>query len=125
MGQSVKVQKLTTPSTILATKANYHAVGVRVANTGVVAGEGGRKVIKAGSPLKGDLTNRGDFTLAKEAEDQPLSVGVLLHDLDVTDGTENGSMLTSGVVNWDKVDNSLITADVKNALKQITFMSIK
>lgn len=76
----------------------------------------GRKIVKAGTPLAGDLTARN--TAFKKADDDTV-VGVLLHDVDVTDGNANGTLLIWGFVNLDRLDET--TADyidetVKDAL---------
>ena len=84
--------------------------------------ENGRKIVKAGTPMAGSLEARGTaFTKASEGV-----VGVLLHDVDVTAGAENGTLLIFGFVDLNKVDTAtaaLITSGVKTALKGgVTFL---
>lgn len=103
------------------------SVGIQVSNTGITAGDDGKKIVKAGTPLTGDLTARGTaFTKATTTEGVSNAVGVLLHDVDVTAGAENGTLLIFGFVDLNKVDATtaaLITADVKTALKGgVTFL---
>jgi hypothetical protein len=94
------------------------SVGVKIAkNFAGAVTENGRKIVKAGYPLAGDLTARGtNFTAV--GQNAP-AVGVLLHDVDVTDADANCSLLIWGFVNLNRVDATtaaLITADVKTAL---------
>lgn len=76
----------------------------------------GRKIVKAGTPLAGDLTARN--AAFKKADDDTV-VGVLLHDVDVTDGNANGTLLIWGFVNLDRLDETTagyIDETVKDAL---------
>ena len=79
--------------------------------------EGSKKVVKAGTPVTGDLTDRtAPFTAAGTGN----AVGVVLHDVDVTEGDGNASILLWGFVNLDRIDDTTaakITSDVKTALK--------
>lgn len=82
------------------------AVGVVVsAAAGVADDETGKKIVKAGTPLAGDLTDRTTpFT-----QDGASAVGVLLHDVDVTEGDENGSLVIFGFVDLNKLDEDVVT----------------
>lgn len=78
--------------------------------------EDGKKIVKAGTPLAGDLGNRSTAFTAATGSD---AVGVLLHDVDVTKGAANGSLLIWGFVNLDRLDTATagkITDTVKTAL---------
>ena len=91
------------------------------ASAGVV--ENGRKIVKAGTPLTGDLNARTTaFTKATGAN----AVGVLLHDVDVTVAENNGTILLFGFVNTNRIDETtraLITSEVKTALPMIKFVA--
>ena len=91
------------------------------ASAGVV--ENGRKIVKAGTPLTGDLDARTTaFTKAEGAN----AVGVLLHDVDVTVAENNGTILLFGFVNTNRIDETtkaLITEEVKTALPMIKFVA--
>lgn len=102
-------------------------VSIMVDNTGISAGDDGKKIIKAGTPVTGDLTARGTaFTKASTTEGVSNAVGVLLHDVDVTAGDANATLLLFGFVDLDKLDTAtaaLITTEVKTALKGgVTFL---
>lgn len=106
------------PSQILFNVQNQMSVGVIVDKTVGTAGEDGRKIVKAGTPLNGDLTARGTAFVAAKDTSNP-AVGVLLHDVDVTDGNANGTLLIWGFVNLNRMDfttASLITANRKTEL---------
>lgn len=108
---------------ILFSTENQQSVSVLVSGTGVTAGADGKKTLKAGTPLDGSIETRGT-AFTKSAGTAP--IGILLHDVDVTEGNANGSLLIWGFVNLDRVDTTtqaLITTAVKTALKNaITFL---
>jgi len=105
------------PVQILFNVQNQMSVGIKLAKdfAGAVV-ENGRKIVKAGTPLAGDLTNRSvAFTAAAAGN----AAGVLLHDVDVTDSDANATLLIWGFVNLNRVDAStkaLLTTEVQNAL---------
>lgn len=106
------------PSQILFNVQNQMSVGVIVDETVGTAGEDGRKIVKAGTPLNGDLTARGTVFVAAKDTSNP-AVGVLLHDVDVTEGDANGTLLIWGFVNLNRMDSTtagLITATRKTEL---------
>lgn len=103
------------------------SVGILVSNSGITAGTDGKKIVKAGTPMAGSLEARGTaFTKASTTEGVSNAVGVLLHDVDVTAGAENGTLLIFGFVDLNKVDATtaaLATSEVKTALKGgVTFL---
>ena len=105
------------PVQILFNVQNQMSVGVKIAqNFAGAVTENGRKIVKAGTPLTGDLAARGTNFTAAGASD---AVGILLHDVDVTDYDANCSLLIWGFVNLDRIDTTTaakITAGVKTAL---------
>lgn len=102
------------------------SVGIVVDETCGVAQTNGRKIAKAGTPVTGDLDKRTvAFTPATTGETTNV-IGVLLHDVDVTTGNNNGTLLLFGFVNTNRLDETTkgkITADIKKALPKITFMA--
>lgn len=105
----------------------FFALPVIVSNTDVEADKDGNKIVKAGTPIAGTLTNRGvAFTVAKDAGDTSNAVGILEHDVDVTKGNANGSCITFGFIDVDKLDAStvaLLTDAAKKKLVGIQFVS--
>lgn len=111
------------PVQILFNVEHQVSVGILCANTGVAADTNGKKILKAGTPMAGSLTARG--TAYTKANDNT-AVGILLHDVDVTNGNANGTLLIFGFVNTSRIDSTtaaLITAGVKTALPMIKFLN--
>ena len=127
MANRIKSQTYVNVNQILFNTDPQVSVGVLVGNTGITAGADGRKIVKAGTPLTGSLEARGTaFAKASTTEGVSNAVGVLLHDVDVTAGAENGTLLIFGFVDLNKVDTTtaaLIDAATKAALKGgVTFL---
>lgn len=101
------------------------SMGIVVDTTCGVA-ENGRKIAKAGTPVTGNLDERTTaFTPAVTSETSN-AVGILLHDVDVTDDDNNGTVLLFGFVNTNRIDETTkakITAEVKAALPMIKFVA--
>lgn len=116
------------PTQILANvelKVTFGVVVSKQIEESAVVVENGRKIVKAGTPLAGSLDARTTpFTLGDT--DTP-AVGVLLHDVDITDNNANGTLLVFGWVNTNRLSTtvkSLITENVKTALNaKVTFLA--
>lgn len=104
------------------------SMGVVVSKALGVA-EGTKKVVKAGTPLTGNLDARTTaFTAATAGSSSEASnaVGVLLHDVDVTTGDANGTLLLFGFVNTNRIDaktKAKLTDIVKAAMPMIKFVA--
>lgn len=104
------------------------SMGVVVSKALGVA-EGTKKVVKAGTPLTGNLDARTTaFTAATAGSSAEASdaVGVLLHDVDVTTGDANGTLLLFGFVNTNRIDattKAKLTDTVKAAMPMIKFVA--
>lgn len=104
------------------------SMGVVVSKALGVA-EGTKKVVKAGTPLTGNLDARTTaFTAATAGSPTEASnaVGVLLHDVDVTTGDANGTLLLFGFVNTNRIDattKAKLTDIVKAAMPMIKFVA--
>ena len=107
------------PVQILFNVQNQMSVGIKLAkNFAGAVTENGRKIVKAGTPLSGDLTARNTAFVAAADTTAP-AVGILLHDVDVTDDAANATLLIWGFVNLSRVDSTtaaLITATRKTEL---------
>lgn len=112
---------------ILANVSDYAAFGCIVSSEGITANSEGKKIVKAGTPLIGSLLDRQTpftpFTPTKgtdETDDTATKcAGALLHDVDVTNGDNNGTCLVWGWINTDYLSEDVIdlwTDDVKSAL---------
>ena len=104
------------PKQIMIADSEMISLGVQIANTGVEADSNGKKIVKAGTPITGDLRKRNTaFTVTSTNN----AVGIVLHDVDVTAGTENGVIVIFGVVDLEKLESdvqSKITATIEGAL---------
>lgn len=120
----------TAPTQILADVDNQFAVGCIVpATMQATANDGSRKIVKAGTPLKIDLSNLQ--TPAAAPTTNPASASgetasdmnaVLLHDVDVTAGNANGSALVFGFVNLNRVDATTAAKLKAGTFGLITFL---
>ena len=105
------------------------SMSIVVDDANITAGSNGKKIVKAGTPLAGSLDARTTaFTKASSSGSPSASnaVGILLHDVDVTAGENNGTLLIFGFVNMNRIDattKALITAEVKAALPMIKFVA--
>lgn len=131
MFNNTSITKVTgaAPVQILFNVQNQMSVSI-VVDDGYSVTRDGKKIVPAGTPLSGDLTARATaFVKAKDAtsagNDGKAATGVLLHDVDVTNGDNNGTLLIWGFVDLNKLDSTtaaLITATRKSEMKNITFL---
>lgn len=116
------------PQILIAPELAF-SMGIVVDETcGTVDSTTGRKIAKAGTPVTGSLDDRvtTPFTKAQTTTGTSNAVGILLHDVDLTKGDNNGVILVFGFVNTNRLDTTtkaLITAEVKAALPKITFVA--
>ena len=116
-------------SQILLDPALKYTMGIVVDQTaGAEDSATKRKIVKAGTPLAGNLDERTTaFTAAADSGTPSASnaVGVLLHDVDVTAGDANGEIVIFGFINMNRIDTKTqakITATVKSALPMVKFI---
>lgn len=97
---------LTSAVQILANVELQASVGCIVPQSlGVTVGT--KTIAKAGTPIKIDLE---DTTTAVSAANASTAMNaVLLHDVDVTDGSANGTALYFGVINLNRVESDVAT----------------
>ena len=101
----VTITNGTNRKTILVDEFNSTALSCVVANTGVEA-VNGKKIIKAGTPVTGDLTDRNTPFTVDSTGANP--VGVILHDVDVTDGNANSQVVIFGFIDISKLDDEVV-----------------
>lgn len=120
-GKGVTVETVGMGNQILFAVEHQVSVGIVVsASSGVSVGN--KKIVKAGTILSGDLGNR--IAPFKEAVDS--ASGVLLHDVDVTEGDANGSLLIFGFVNTNRIDSDVkgkITNELKAKIPAVQFVA--
>lgn len=102
----IKVEKAVSPVQILFNVQNQMSVGIKLGkNSNAAVSVDGRKIVKAGTPLNGDLKAR-TTAFVKAVDTTNPAVGVLLHDVDVTDSDANGTLLIWGFVNLSRLDTA-------------------
>lgn len=123
----IKSGTYTAPTQILADPELQFSVGCIVpATAGVVDSSSGRKIVSAGLPITVDL---GSLNNACKVADTTTNIAnaVLLHDVDVTDGANNGTALIFGFVDMSKLSLDMISKintafGASGASKKITFV---
>lgn len=142
----VTTEKYAATTQILANVQLQSSVGCVVAQAlGVTVGN--KKIVKAGTPVTGSLDalttaftaaatastkigatapSAGDPVDVKTSKSN--AVGIILHDVDVTNGNANATLLLFGFVNKNRIDSTTkakITAEVEAALAgKITFLTV-
>lgn len=124
VANSVKSKDYANEKQILIAPELAFTIGCLVGNTGVDADENGKKIIKAGTPVGGTtsvLTNR-QTVLTKGASN---AQGVVLHDVDVTDGDGRATLVVAGYVDIYKLDADVVSivSDATATLTKITFLN--
>ena len=109
------------PVQILFDVQNQVSVSI-VVDDGYSVTRDGRKIVPAGTPLSGSLTAR-NTAFVKAVDNTNPATGVLLHDVDVTDGDTNGTLLIWGFVDLNKIDST--TAALLTSTRQGEMPSIK
>lgn len=111
---------------LIANDSYLVSLPAQVTNTGISADSDGRKILKAGTPISGDITKRGTaFVKASTSNGASNATAIVLHDVDVTAGAENATIVLAGCVDTLKLDTAtkaLITSEVKTALPRIIFV---
>lgn len=102
---------------------DFEAISVTVdaTTTGTVT-ESRKKVLKAGTPVAGVGGSIFDdrTRLVKKVTDNASADGILLHDVDLTDGNSATAMVYQGTIRSDCVAG--FDAALKNALPRIQFV---
>lgn len=126
----VETDYLNNQKSIVKFPDHYVGISVMVDDAGIVANADGRKIVPAGTIIGGTgganaiLVNRE--TLATEHNTQGVASGeagagvdaegVLMHDVDVTNGDAQGTMIIHGFIDLNKLP-SAPCADAVNALR--------
>ena len=110
---------------ILLNTQHFVTIGVVVTQTGSVTVDD-KQLQLAGTPLAGNLDAR-TIAFTEALPDGTDVKGVLLHDVDVTNGASNGTLLIHGYVNTSRLEtsvNTLLVTAIKTALEpKITFIA--
>lgn len=108
VANSITTKEFGNDKQILIAPELAFTIGALVGNSGVNADSEGKKIIKAGTPVGGStsvLTNRQTvLTVGGTAQ------GVVLHDVDVTAGDTNATIVLEGTIDLLKLDSTTATA---------------
>ena len=122
VANKIKKQSYGNRKEILIAPELAFSIGCVVSGTGISA-VNGRKILKAGTPVGGAdvLTNR-QAVLSQNTE---APVGIVLHDVDVTDGDENATLVLKGQVDLLKLEDDVkaLVETAKEKLTDIIFMN--
>lgn len=125
MAQMVKRLKNGAELDVLLNPDNAFEIGVQVGNTGVSEDSNGKKIIKAGTPVGGATnvlkTRNTVLVVTNSTSDGSKAQGVLRHDVDVTSGNANATLIVRGEVDSSKCPT--IDATAETALKHIIFVN--
>ena len=125
MAQMVSKETYNVSKDILLAPHLAFTISAIVGSTGVTNNAEGRKVIPAGTPVGGATsvlaTRSTVLQVTNTSQNGANAQGVLLHDVDVTNGNTNAQVVIRGVVDSSKCPT--IDATAKTALTLITFVN--
>ena len=125
MAQMVSKETYNVSKDILLAPHLAFTISAIVGSTGVTNNAEGRKVIPAGTPVGGATsvlaTRSTVLQVTNTSQNGANAQGVLLHDVDVTNGNANAQVVIRGVVDSSKCPT--IDATAKTALTLITFVN--
>lgn len=119
---SVKIEDLTVENTIFAYAMHAVSLNAVVSADGVTANDQGQKIIPAGTVLGGSNDFRKDENAVLTKSNNSNAQCILEHDLDVTDGSGNASVVVAGYVNTNKLPET-VSDDAKKQLSHIEFVA--
>ena len=96
------------PIQILADPNLQFSVGCMVPATAGTATSDGRKIAKAGLPITVNLSNLNEVCKVADKTTNIVNA-ILLHDVDVTNGQNNGTALIFGFVDLSKVSSDMMS----------------
>lgn len=110
---------------VLLNPDNAFEIGVLVGNTGLTADSEGKIIIKAGTPVGGTAsvlkTRNTVLSVTNTAANGENAQGVLRHNVDVTNGTANATLIVRGEVDSSKCPT--IVSEAEEALVHIIFVN--
>ena len=125
MAQMVKRASYEAPEDVLLNPDNAFEIGVQVNGTNVSADANGRKIIKAGTPVGATTsvleTRNTVLSVANTSSTGANAQGVLRHDVDVTNGVANATLIVRGEIDSSKCPT--IANEAKTALVHLIFVN--
>lgn len=119
----MEVKEYGSTKQVLGIIANKVALGALVSGDGVTANAMGQKIIPAGTPVGGDKSTLVDEQAVLKVSNDAKAQGVLEHEVNVTAGPANATLIINGYINENRLPSGLtITAEAKTALNgKVTF----
>jgi hypothetical protein len=126
MAQMVKRASYDAPELdVLLNPDNAFEIGVQVNNTSVSVDANGRKIINAGTPVGATTSvlkiRNTVLSVTNTSTNGANSQGVLRHDVDVTDGVANATLIVRGEIDSSKCPT--IATEAENALVHLIFVN--
>lgn len=118
----IKKTSATTRKTILIAPELAFSLSCKIDGSSVTPNKDGKKIVLAGTPLAGDLESRDTaFTVANSGQ---TPCGIVLHDVEITEGTVNSQVVIFGFVDTSKLDSTVVEAlsTMREKLPKITFV---
>lgn len=113
----MKKEAFGTPVQVLGTVANKVAIGAVISADGVTANANGQKIVPAGTPVGGDTSALTDEQAVLKVSDDAKAQGILEHDVDVTAGNADGTLIINGYINENRLPSGqTISEEAKTAL---------
>lgn len=107
---------------ILGFVANKVALGGLVNDAGVTADAFGKKIIPAGTPVGGAKSFLANEQEVLSVANNATAQGVLEHQVDVTSGQGNATVIIEGYINENRFPDGVTVSDeAKAALKDVKF----
>ena len=105
---------------------NLFEIGVQVGDTGVVANAEGKKIIPAGTPVGSSTASplkvrNTVLQVTNTSATGEYAYGVLRHDVDVTNGTANATLVVRGEIDSSKCP--VIVAEAEEVLTHLIFLN--
>lgn len=110
--------------TILVDPENSTAVSCIISDSGVTEDEDGVKMVKAGTPVYGSLLERDKAMTVTSGAGSSIC-GVILHDVEVTDGPANSQIVIFGTIDVSKLEDDVATSikAAESSLKMIQLIA--
>lgn len=117
-----KIEHFGGTTQILGFIDNKVALGGLISDAGVTADKTGKKIIPAGTTVGGTTSFLDDEKAVLSVVSDATVQGVLEHEVDVTAGPADGTVIVEGYINEFRLPEGVTVSDeAKKALTKVTF----
>ncbi|MGF7436314.1 hypothetical protein [Lentilactobacillus senioris] len=117
-----KIEHFGGTTQILGFIDNKVALGGLISDAGVTADKTGKKIIPAGTTVGGTTSFLDDEKAVLSVVSDATAQGVLEHEVDVTAGPADGTVIVEGYINEFRLPEGVTVSDeAKKALTKVTF----